>query len=141
MGSIHHNFKSETIKKRLAELMETHKARREARLAALRAKYSAGELGMPALMMELRHHARRMAFLNRARLIAENELEEPKRAKVLARIDKLIEKENERHERHVTRLKNPGAAPSASAAAPPGSGPPKPPKLMPKAAASAGGAP
>jgi len=132
------------MKMRLSELAATHKQRREARLAMMRTRYNAGQLGNQALLMELRHHARRMAYLRRAQLIAENEVEPPKRAPLLARIEKLIAKENARHERHVKRMTDAGPGPSASGMASghphpmphiPGSGAPSP-----KAAASAGGA-
>jgi len=140
----HHGFKSERMRKRLSELEATHKQRREAHLALMRAKYSAAQLGNQSLFQELRHHARRMAFLRRAQLIAENEVEPPKRASLMARIEKLITKENARHERHVARLNDARPGPSASAAA---SGPPPLPRgpasrpPTPKPAPSAGGAP
>jgi len=138
-----HGFKSEQMKMRLSELQATHKQRREAHRAEMRMKYGAGQLGNQSLLMELRHHARRMAFLRRAQLIAENEVEGPKRAALLARIEKLIAKENTRHERHVKRMADAGPGPSASAIASGGPPPlPHPPHSgahPTKAAASAGG--
>jgi hypothetical protein len=131
-----HAFRSEALRKKIEELRATHRERRSARVAELRSKYGAMHLRSRPLTMELRHHARRTAYLNRARLIAENEIDEPKRAKVLARIDELVEKENARHERHVARLTG-DAGPSPSGSAPPGL-PPDAMKPMAPAAPSGG---
>jgi hypothetical protein len=75
------------------------------------------------LREELRHHARREAFLTRALFIAQTEPVKNKE-KIIARIEKLIEREDERHAKAMERLKaNPNAAASASASAAPSAAP------------------
>jgi hypothetical protein len=65
-----------------------------------------------------------MAFLNRAQFVAQTELTGDKQKKTLARIDKLIDLENERHDKALARLKGgesptpPGSAVAAASAAP-----------------------
>jgi hypothetical protein len=105
---------------RLAEIKASAGARRSAHMAEVRARFGAA-LGRHEVMEELRRHARRVAFLNRAKFIATTELDEPKRTTVLARIDKLITKEKARHERRVEKLKTnaPSPGPSGSASAAP----------------------
>jgi hypothetical protein len=62
-----------------------------------------------------------MAFLNRAKFIATTELDDPKRSSALVRIDKLLAREKERHQRRVEKLKSnvPTPGPSGSASATP----------------------
>ncbi len=124
---------NDRTKARTAELMATNRARRAARAAMLHQRFGARALSDQSLVAELKLHARRMAYLNRARLVAENEIEEPKRSKVLARIQKLVDKEGARHERRVAKFTNPMPAPSGSAAEKTNDMP------APSAAASAGG--
>lgn len=94
-------------------------------------------LRRPDAVAELRHHAERMARLRRLRFLAETEREGKDQEKLLARIDKLIELEQARHERAMQRHQTPPGAPSgapsgvASAAAAP----------TPPAPASSGGRP
>jgi hypothetical protein len=58
-----------------------------------------------------------MALLNRAMVLAETEAKD--KDQLTDRISKLIDKENERHERAMERLKAmPAPAPSAAASAP-----------------------
>ena len=116
------------LQAKLAELRATGGARRAAHVAELRVRFGAAALHDKALVGELRAHARRVAFLNRAKLVATTELDEPKRTAALARIDKLMAREQQRHERRVEKLKamppqpGPSGAPAApSAAAPAGS--------------------
>jgi hypothetical protein len=136
----------------MMERLATLKTRRDAHVAQLRSRFSELHLKNEALRNELRRHARSLAFLGRARMIAEEELTEPKKAKVLKRIDVLLAKEQARHDRHVARFTGVGPMPSGSAppsasgfvpprasAGPAGSGSPK--RLPPKPATSAGGAP
>lgn len=141
------------LRQRMLERMATRKARRETHVAQLQGRFSQFHLKNEALREELRRHARSLAFLTRARLIAEEELTDPKKAKVLERIEVLLAKEKARHDRHILRFTGVGPAPSGSArpfasgfvpprapsaaASPPGSGPPK---RKPSPAASAGGA-
>jgi hypothetical protein len=141
------------LHQKMMERMATFKARREAHVGELRSRFSELHLKNEALRNELRRHARSVAFLTRARLVAEAELTEPKKAKVLKRIDVLLAKEAARHDRHVAKFTSTG--PSASGSAPPfasgvvplpvvsgsaGRGPAIPkPKRSPDPAASAGG--
>jgi hypothetical protein len=143
------------LHKRMMERLASLKERRSAHVGQLRARFSELHLQNQALKNELRRHARSLAFLTRARMVAEEELTEPKKAKVLKRIDVLLAKEQARHDRHVTKFTGVGPAASGSAppfasgsvppgkasgaAAPAGSGAPKP-KPSPAPAASAGGA-
>jgi hypothetical protein len=140
------------LQRRMMERMRTVKERRDAHVRELRGRFTRFHLNNSMIMEELRHHARRVAFLNRARMIAEEELAEPKKAKVLKRIDVLLAKEQARHERHSARFFASTLIPSASAppvasgvvpprpsGALPGSGAP-PRKPAPVPAASAGGA-
>jgi hypothetical protein len=139
----------------MMERRATLKERRDARLGQLRTRFSQLHLQSEALRNELRRHARSVAFLTRARMVAEEELTEPKKAKALKRIEVLLAKEQARHDRHVTRFTGMGPAgsgsapPFASGSIPPGmasargaaagSGAP-PRKPSPAPAASAGGA-
>jgi hypothetical protein len=77
-------------------------------------------LAHPACRDELRHHARREAFLSRALFLAQTEVAPKDKDKLVERIQKLVEKENERHARAMERLKSapPGASAAAPAAAP-----------------------
>jgi hypothetical protein len=139
------------LRQKMLERMATLKARRDAHLGQLRTRFSELHLKDEALKNELRRHARSIAFLTRARLVAEEELTEPKKAKVLKRIDVLLAKEQARHDRHVAKFT--GARPAPSGSAPPfasGFVPPRAPSALARAsgapkpkpvpAASAGGA-
>lgn len=111
------------IRTRLGELAATRSARRDARLAELKARHGADTLEDPGFREELRIHARRMAFLHRAQIVAAADLAEPKRAQTLARIHALTGKEERRHDARLAALrsripKQGVAAASASAAAP-----------------------
>src|SRR6188768_1050478 len=64
---------------------------------------------------ELKVHARRMAFLNRALLLAQSDTA-PNKEKTVERITKLIDKENARHDQAMTRIQSqPAQASSAPA--------------------------
>jgi hypothetical protein len=103
---------------KLGELKATFAARRQAHRERMRADFGAAALSRPDVLAELRKHARRTAFLNRAKLVATTELEEPKRTATLSRIDKLVASEQARHQAAVQKLQaeNP-PAPAASASA------------------------
>jgi hypothetical protein len=123
-----HRPKPAEIEAKLAELRATHAERRAAHLAAIKTRFSGPALHDKALVAELRAHARRLAFLSRAKFIASTQLDEPRRGATLTRIDKLMTRENERHERKVQKIKQAIAAPNASgvpsaAPAPSGSAP------------------
>jgi len=120
------------LKKELAALRETRKERRQQHGEALKARWG-NHLAQPAMQQELRHHERRMAKLERMSLLAETERKGAAKDKLVARIQKLIEQENERHERKMKVLQahagttrpvsavEPGSAPGKSAAATPAS--------------------
>jgi hypothetical protein len=110
----------EEIRARLSELATTRTARRDARLAELHARHGTATLNDPAFQEELRVHARRMAFLHRAQIVAAADLVEPKRSQTLARIGALTAKEERRHDARLAALRSrvpklAGAAASASA--------------------------
>ncbi len=111
---------SKEAQERMAEIRSTVGARRAERVAEMRARFGPMAFGHREFAEEFRRHARRMAFLNRAKFIATTELDDPKRSTALARIDKLITREKERHGRRVEKLKSnvptPGPSGSASAA-------------------------
>ncbi len=82
------------------ELREDRKARREAKRKELREKW--GDVTKrPEARAELKVHARRMARLTQARKVAETD----GKKELVARIDKLLEKEKARHQRAMDRLK------------------------------------
>jgi hypothetical protein len=122
MRDLHERFKAGKLKKEdlKAELAKLHdnSAERSKEHRQELGKRWGSTLAMPAAREELKHHARRSAYLNRAMLLAQTEVTKDK-DKLIERITKLIDKENERHERAMERLKSgPGTpAPSAAAAA------------------------
>ncbi len=116
--------KPEELQAKLGELRKTAGERRDAHRRELRAEFGPA-LGHKDLQDELAKHARRVAFLNRAKLVATSELDEPKRTAALARIDKLLTTENARHDAAAQKLKTvvPSSVASAAPAAPSGSAP------------------
>ena len=83
--------------KRAAEKIE-RKAKSKDDKAALRAKVQATLKGQPmshALREEIKRHARRLARLDRAKAVAEDEKDDA----TVARVSKLVEKENARHDK------------------------------------------
>jgi hypothetical protein len=110
------------LQTKLGELRQSASERRELHRRELRAEFGPA-LGHKDLQDELAKHARRIAFLNRAKLVATSELDEPKRSTALARIDKLLTQENARHDGAVLKLKTaaPSGVASAAPAAPGGS--------------------
>lgn len=117
-------LKKGELKDRLAELREHRDERLKEHREELKTRLGAA-LGSPAVREELERHGRRMARLHRALILCETESVKDK-DKLKERITKLIERENERHERDLDRLKSPAAAPGASAVAAPSSAPPTP---------------
>jgi hypothetical protein len=69
----------------------------------------------PAVKEELRLHSVRVAELARIRFLADNARQGAERQKLLARVDKLTERESRRHSRRVAALARGLAAPPASA--------------------------
>jgi hypothetical protein len=108
----------------IAEGRATARARREAHIAELRQRYPGSALSTREGLGELRAHARRMAFLNRAKVVATTELDEPKRTMALARIDKLLAAEQTRHQKRMEALRTSAAAPSGAPSAVPAGGAP-----------------
>ena len=112
----HHRPKPDEAAAKLGELRSTFAARRQAHRERMRAEFGPGALRHPEVFAELRKHARRMAFLNRAKLVATTELDEPKRTATLGRIDKLLASEQARHQTAIQKLKA-ATPPSPSASA------------------------
>jgi hypothetical protein len=106
-------LKKEELKDHLAKLRDNMNERRKHHQSELKARYGA-TLAMPPVREELQHHARRMARLNRAMLVAQTEVTKDK-DKLVERIEKLIDKEQERHDRAMERFKSMPNTPAASA--------------------------
>ena len=83
------------------------------------AGHAGHEMPIPALREELRRHARRLARLARVRELADA----AKDADTVTRADKLIEREQERHERWMGKRAGAAEAPAAPATAPQGGTP------------------
>jgi len=92
------------------------KGRHEARLLDMRQRYPASALANREVLAELRVHARRMAFLNRAKVVATTELDEPKRSAVIARVETLTQKEQARHQQRIDTLRATAAVEPAGSA-------------------------
>jgi hypothetical protein len=129
------------LEKRIAEMRANKVERRKEHREGLRHRWGVA-LMHPAVREELRHHARREAFLSRALFLAQTQAAPKDKDKLIARIEKLIEKEDARHDRAMERLKSmpPPPASAASAAAAPGaSAAAAAPAAAPSAAPSAKG--
>lgn len=119
------------LKARLDKLRESAGQRGKEHRQELSKRWGS-TLALPPAREELKLHARRMAFLDRALVLAEAETKN--KDKLTARISKLIDQENERHERAMERLKSAPPAPSGASA------PSAAPAAAPPPAASAEGA-
>jgi len=110
-------IKPAEVKERLAKLRDDAKDRRKAHREALKERWG-DTLAKANVREELKHHARRTAFLNRALILAETERKGQDKDKLIERIEKLIAKENERHSKAMERIKSgqPGTAAAANAA-------------------------
>jgi hypothetical protein len=126
------------LEKRIAEMRDNRAERRKERREALRQRWGAA-LAHPAVREELRHHARREAFLSRALFLAQTQAAPKDKERLVARIEKLIEKEDARHARAMERLKSmpPPPASAAAAAAPGASAAPAASAASPSPASSA----
>jgi hypothetical protein len=114
----HGAVKKEELQDRIKAMQAARLERKKEHREELRARWGPALLH-PSIREELRHHARREAFLSRMMFVAETEVTGKKKEALIARIEKLIDKENARHERAMERLKsNPNPPASASAAAP-----------------------
>lgn len=86
---------------RRAELQRTRAERRRERLAKIRERWQRAFLRDPETRAELSLHAERLARLERMRRLAERD----DRGKLVIRIEILIDRENDRHERRMDALK------------------------------------
>jgi hypothetical protein len=114
---LHEEFKGGTIDKKqleagIAKLREQRDERRKEHRESMKRRWG-GMLAQAPVRTELTHHARRIAFLNRALFVAQTDAKVKDRDKLVTRIEKLLEKEHERHDRAMARLKS--APPSGSA--------------------------
>ena len=110
-------IKKEELSAKLAQLNTTRDERRKEHREDVGKRWG-GTLAMPPARDELKLHARRMAFLDRALVLAQADTK-PEKAKTIDRISKLIEKENARHEKAMTRIQSqPVAAATAAPTAP-----------------------
>jgi hypothetical protein len=133
--------KKAELKERLAALRSSASERRREHQKAMGQRFGAA-LSNPSCREQLRVHARREAFLNRALFVAETEVTKDKE-KLVARIEKLSEKEDERFARAMERCKTMPAgmtsvAPPAASDAPPAAAPPPTPAAPSASAAKAG---
>jgi hypothetical protein len=106
-------LKKEDLKAQLDKLHQTAAERGKAHREDLLKRWGSA-LSVPSARNELKLHARRMAFLDRALLVAQTD-NKPNKDKMLERISKLIDKENQRHESAMARF---AAEPSAAAGTP-----------------------
>jgi hypothetical protein len=106
------------LKERVAAMQKDRGERRHDHRVDLKTRYGA-TLANPACREELRHHARREAFLDRALFVAQTEVTTKDKDKLIERIQKLIEKEDARHAKAMERLKStPAAAPAVPSNSP-----------------------
>jgi hypothetical protein len=119
-------LKREEIPKRYAELRKTRATRRLARIDGLQQEIGKDVFERHEVQEELAKHHRRIALLERARLVAESELEGLRRAGALMRIEGMRTREDDRFADWLQGLKDARAAalnaPSAQPSA--ASGPP-----------------
>jgi hypothetical protein len=108
-------LKKDELKARLAGLQDTRSERRREHREEL-AKRWGSTLAAPPARDELKLHARRMAFLDRALVLAQADTK-PEKDKTIERISKLIDKENARHDRAMAGMHSQPAV--AAPAAPP----------------------
>ncbi len=107
--------KKEDVQAQLTQLRATVGERQKEHRQELVERWGA-KLSTPPAHDELTLHARRMAFLDRALLLAQSRTGADK-DKLLERISKLVDKENLRHERALTLAVGP-AIPTAASASP-----------------------
>ncbi len=92
----------DALKARWKKLRETRKERRQERRAKIKEKWGEDVLKRPAVRAELKIHARRVARLNRIRALAKADGKDA----VVERVDKILAKENSRHDKHMETLKS-----------------------------------
>ena len=96
-------LKKAELKERLTKLRESVAERRKQRQRALKERWGLA-LGHTTASQELKRHARRVAYLERASVVAHTERSGKAQEKLLARIDALMERENQRHERVMDKI-------------------------------------
>jgi len=102
-------------------LTPEQQAKRKEQLSKLREQYGSDTLQHPNTRAELTAHAWRIARLERMRSIAT----EQKKTKLIERIDGLISKENEQHQKRLEKLRDAsGKAPATIPASAPSGGHP-----------------
>ena len=110
-------LKKDELKAKLAQLKETRSERQKEHREEVGKRWGA-TLALPPARDELTLHARRMAFLNRALVLVQDDTK-PDKQKTIDRISKLIEKENARHDQAMARIQaQPAAAATAAPTAP-----------------------
>ena len=92
-------------KEKSHERGQTREKRRRDHKDRLSQRHGADVLQRPAILAELKTHAWRMARLERVRELAEGLTDAGKRKKTLERVDKLIAREESRHDRQLEHLK------------------------------------
>jgi len=103
-------LKREDLDARLSKLRDNVKERQDNHRAALKARW--GEhLAKTDAQQELSVHARRTAKLNRFLLLIQTERKGQDAEKLTARVEKLIDLENARHEKRMTQITSGGPAP------------------------------
>ncbi len=117
------------LAKKWADIVATRHERRERHRAEL-AQQLGARVSDPAVLAEVKLHTTRQAELARASFLAQNARQGAQRDKILQRIAKLSERENQRHRGHMDKLLGRTAAPSSSApsaalSATPGTGGPR----------------
>jgi hypothetical protein len=109
--------KKEELTAKFAQLSATRDERRKEHRVDVGKRWGS-TLAMPPARNELKLHARRIAFLDRALVLAQADTK-PDKAKTIDRISKLIDKENARHDKAMARIQSePASAASAASAAP-----------------------
>jgi hypothetical protein len=98
--------KREDRRDAIEDLRKTRQERRKEHLKEVRGRW--GDIvGRPAVRAELKVHAQRIARLNRARRLADSAT----KTELVAKIDKLLERERARHQAAMTKMKTEGGKP------------------------------
>ena len=98
--------KREDRRETIEDLRKNRQERRQEHIKQLKERWG-DALGRPAVKAELKVHARRMARLNRARRLAES----AGKTDAVAKADKLIEREQARHQAAMAKFKAEGGKP------------------------------
>ncbi len=102
----------EKLKKRLEERRQTRDERREKRRNELKKKWGDIVSTNVRARAELRRHSWRMARLNRIKALAEVD----ENTKIVERVEKLIEKEQQLHQKHMDKIAASSAKPGKAKA-------------------------